>query len=66
MCTAISFVGKNHYFGRNLDLNYELPLNLVVVPRNYPIAFKALETREKHYALYGVGRIQDNYPFFFD
>ncbi len=66
MCTAISFVSKNHYFGRNLDLNYDLPLNVVIVPRNYPISFKACEKIEKHYALYGIGRIKDNYPFFFD
>lgn len=66
MCTAISFVSHNHYFGRNLDLNYDLPLNVLAVPRNYPISFKATEERKRHYAIYGIGRIKDNYPFFFD
>ncbi len=66
MCTAISFVHNHHYFGRNLDLNYDLPLSVVFVPQNYSFLFRKEETRKKHYALYGRGRVKDDYPLFFD
>lgn len=66
MCTAICFHHDHHFFGRNLDLNYNLPVSVVVVPRRYPILFKALDTLTEHHAIYGVGMPQKDYPFFFD
>lgn len=37
MCTAITYVSKDHYFGRNFD--YEISYNEVVTitPRNYKL-----------------------------
>ena len=58
MCTAICFHHDHHFFGRNLDLNYNLPVSVVVVPRRYPILFKALDTLTEHHAIYGVGMPQ--------
>ena len=40
MCTAISFLGNDHYFGRNLDLNYSYHESVTVLPRNYPLHFR--------------------------
>ena len=40
MCTAISFTTDKHFFGRNLDLNYNYPQTGIFVPRNYKITFK--------------------------
>lgn len=66
MCTAISFTSTNHYFGRNLDLNYKFNESIILTPRNYPIKLKLLDTLVKHYAIYGVGLIKDDYPLYFD
>ncbi|EOJ0486366.1 linear amide C-N hydrolase, partial [Campylobacter jejuni] len=40
MCTAITYVSKDHYFGRNFD--YEISYNEVVTitPRNYKFSFR--------------------------
>ena len=35
MCTAVSFRPKDHYFGRNLDLELSLGEQVIVTPRNY-------------------------------
>jgi len=35
MCTAVSFVTKDHYFGRNLDYEFSYEETVTVMPRNY-------------------------------
>ena len=40
MCTAISFLTNNHYFGRNLDLEYSYDESIVITPRNFPLPFR--------------------------
>ena len=40
MCTAINFKTKDHYFGRNLDLEYTYQESVAVTPRNYPFHFR--------------------------
>ena len=38
MCTAIKY--KNNFYGRNLDLEYELPwTKVIIMPRNYLLKF---------------------------
>lgn len=67
MCTALNkTIGQFHYFGRNLDLNYEYDESIIVVGRKYPLKFKKIDNIDQHYAIYGVGIKHDNYPFFFD
>ena len=35
MCTGLSLKnGKHHYFGRNLDLELDYPVDIVITPRN--------------------------------
>ena len=36
MCTAISFHGDGHYFGRTLDLECSFHEMVTVTPRNFP------------------------------
>ena len=39
MCTAVSFITKDHYFGRNLDFDFSYEENVTVMPRNYGLHF---------------------------
>ena len=66
MCTSISFSHGHHYFGRNLDLDYELKPDVVIVPRNKVLPFKALPSLSNHHAIYGVGMLLGDYPFYYD
>lgn len=40
MCTAASYVSKDHYFGRNLDLEYSYHEQVVVVPRRFRFTYR--------------------------
>ncbi len=35
MCTAVTYSTKNHYFGRNLDLEYSYKETITITPKNY-------------------------------
>lgn len=66
MCTAISFLTKDHYFGRNLDLEYSYNETVTITPRNYPFCFRHKSTLYQHYAIIGVAYIYENYPLYYD
>lgn len=66
MCTVITYKTKNHYFGRNLDLEISYNEEVIVTPRNYPFSFHKVEKMNKHYAMIGMGIVIDNYPLYFD
>lgn len=66
MCTAISFLTKDHYFGRNLDLEYSYNETVTITPRNYPFHFRHQDTLKFHYAIIGVAYIHNNYPLYYD
>lgn len=66
MCTALTFKSTNHYFGRNLDLDYTLGEQIVVTPRNYSFDFRMLPNLKSHYAIIGVAKIDGNYPLYYD
>lgn len=66
MCTAITYATKDHYFGRNLDLEYSYDETVTVTPRNYPFAFRKVEGMDTHYALIGMAFVVDNYPLYYD
>ena len=66
MCTAISFCTKDHYFGRNLDLEYSYNETVTVTPRYYPFPFRKLPTLHQHYAMIGMAYIQNDYPLYYD
>lgn len=61
MCTAISYLGKEHYFGRNLDLERSYGQCVTIAPRNLP-----LSGAERHYAIIGMALVQNGYPLFFE
>ncbi len=66
MCTAITYQTKDHYFGRNLDLEYSYQEEVTVTPRNFPLAFYNKNTISHHFALIGVATIANNYPLYYD
>lgn len=66
MCTAISFLSKNHYFGRNLDFEYSYNEEITIMPRNFPLSFRKTETIQRHYAIIGMATVDNGYPLYFD
>lgn len=66
MCTAISLHSKNHYFGRNLDLEYHYNETVVITPRKYCFRFRDAQTQKTHNAMIGMAIITDNFPLYYD
>ena len=66
MCTAITYNTKDHYFGRNFDLEYSYKETVTIMPRNYPLHFRCVKSSSKHYALIGMAYVCQNYPLYYD
>ena len=66
MCTAITYSTKDHYFGRNLDLEHSYRTTVTITPRNYPLHFRRLADQEQHFAIIGMALVEGNYPLYFD
>lgn len=66
MCTAITYHTKEHYFGRNLDLEYSYEEQVVVTPRNYEFAFREVSLMRSHYAMIGMAYVQEGYPLYYE
>ena len=63
MCTAI--LTKN-YAGRTLDVDRKYGECIIITPRNYEFNFKRLDSIKTHFAIIGMGVINQNYPLYFD
>ncbi|MBR3694588.1 MAG: choloylglycine hydrolase [Erysipelotrichales bacterium] len=66
MCTAISYHSKQHYFGRNLDIERNYQEKVIITPRQYVFRYRFLATHPHHYAIIGIGVIMQEYPLYFD
>lgn len=66
MCTAISYKTKDHYFGRNLDLEYSYEETVAVTPRNFGFEFRRCGRLERHFAMIGMAFVVDGYPLYYD
>lgn len=66
MCTAITFSTKDHYFGRNLDLECSLNEQVIIAPRRFPFSFRNGTENNRHAAIIGMGIIVNGYPLFYD
>lgn len=66
MCTAVAYKTKEHYFGRNLDLEYSYQETVAVTPRNFAFDFRKMGKMEKHFAIIGMAYISDGYPLYYD
>ena len=66
MCTAISFQTKDHYFGRNLDLEYHYRETVTITPRCFPLNFRRVRPLNRHYAIIGIATVAEGYPLYYD
>ena len=66
MCTAINLKTKDHYFGRNLDLEYSYHETVAVTPRKYPLEFRFQGKMETHYAMIGMAYVVGGYPLYYE
>ena len=66
MCTAVTYKTRDSYFGRNLDYEFSYGEEVVVMPRNYPVAFRHAPGFESHYAIVGMAFVAEDTPLFYD
>lgn len=66
MCTAITYKTNDHYFGRNLDLEYSYNETITITPRNYVFNFRKKGQMKQHFAMIGVAYVSDGYPLYYD
>ncbi len=66
MCTAITFMGKNNCFGRNLDLEYRYHEEVTIMPRRYEFKYRNGVGVNNHYAIVGMATIVNGYPLYYD
>ena len=66
MCTAAIYQTKDHYFGRNLDLEHGYREAVTITPRKFILTFRRLPPLEHHYAMIGMATTADGYPLYYD
>lgn len=66
MCTGISFHAKDHYFGRNLDLERSYNERVVITPRNFKLDMRHKESLNTHYAMIGMATVINDYPLYYE
>jgi choloylglycine hydrolase len=66
MCTGANYTTRDHYFGRNLDLEFSYNETVTVTPRNFPFEFRKAKTLSRHHAIIGMATISDGYPLYYD
>lgn len=66
MCTSISLLTKDHYFGRTLDLEYSYDEKVVITPRQFPFEFRFQKTINSHFAMIGVATVVDGFPLYYE
>ena len=66
MCTAATYTGKDHYFGRNLDLELSYNESVTVTPRKFPLKFHQVHDMNEHFAIIGMATVVADYPLYYD
>lgn len=69
MCTALTLTSKDgfHFFGRNMDLDYNFNQSVLFVPRNFDWRNKVSgEASKTKYALLGMGTLVEDHPLLAD
>jgi len=66
MCTAVSYINNDHFFGRNLDLEHWFSEAVTVTPRNYEYHFRMLPSVRNHFAMIGIASVVNNYPLYYE
>lgn len=66
MCTAVSFLNQDFYFGRTLDLEGTYGEKIVITPRNFFLSFRQCPDLCRHYAIIGMAHVRNGYPLYYD
>ncbi|MFZ4844235.1 choloylglycine hydrolase [Enterococcus casseliflavus] len=66
MCTALTYVTKDHYFGRNFDYDVSYKEVVTITPRNYQLKFRKVSEIDHHYAMIGIAAGVAEYPLYYD
>lgn len=66
MCTALRLTTKDHYFGRNLDLDRSYKEEVCVMPRRFPLSFRQAGELPVHFAMIGMATVADGIPLFYE
>ena len=66
MCTAVCWRSGDHYFGRNLDLEYHYQEQVTVTPRNFPLPVRHQNRLPRHAAIIGMATVSEGYPLYYD
>lgn len=66
MCTAATYRTRDHYFGRNLDVDCAYDQTVTIAPRNYPFPFRRVPPLNSHYAMIGMAFVERDYPLYYD
>ncbi|WP_426351110.1 choloylglycine hydrolase [Alloiococcus sp. CFN-8] len=69
MCTALTLMSQDgyHFFGRNMDIEYNFNQSVILVPRKYQ--WENVITKEMQsikYAILGMGTVINNHPLLAD
>ena len=66
MCTAVTYLTKDFYFGRNLDYEFSYGESVTVTPRRFPFSLARGGQLSEHFALIGMAHIANGYPLYYD
>lgn len=66
MCTALTYKTADHYFGRNLDLEYSYCETVTITPRNYSFVFRHTASIDHHYAMIGMATVVEDQPLYYE
>ena len=61
MCTAISYHGKHHFFGRNLDFESSFGEKVIETPSDFSFPFGKTK-----YTILGMAHIEEEMPLYYD
>ncbi len=66
MCTSVFLGTEKGFFGRNMDLYYDVSSSVIITPRKFSFDFRFEDTINEHFSIIGMGMVKDGYPLYFD
>ena len=64
MCTCVANRNDNFYFGRNMDIAFDIYQQVVITPRNHALQFTEERVYEANYAMIGMATVVSDYPLY--
>ncbi len=66
MCTSLSYRPNDHYFGRNLDIEYSYNEQVVITPRRHLFHLRSGVDFHTTYALIGIASVMEEVPLYYE